>query len=147
MFAPERHSWIPGCFVGLINVGGDFIKLVYLIMLIPVPQAQADSTLRFSYGSHYGPPYMVKVMKDGDKKAIGGLLYELGLEIARRLGVKPEFAEVPRKRLARWLLNGKVHAYCERNPLWVDEADQLLWSDPVYQSSDIYLVRQDYPEP
>nr|WP_246841145.1 transporter substrate-binding domain-containing protein [Hahella sp. CCB-MM4] len=107
--------------------------------------AHGKTTLRFSFGSHNGPPYILTVMDGGVKKVTGGLLYELGMELSSRLEVNAVFVEVPRKRMSRWLLSGQVHAYCEWNPQWVEESDELLWSEPVYQSADIYLVRQDFP--
>ncbi|WP_426415189.1 substrate-binding periplasmic protein [Aestuariirhabdus sp. LZHN29] len=103
--------------------------------------AEQDETLIFAYGRHDGPPHAF--MREREPRQLyGGILHDVGEAVGERLGIPVRFVEAPRARLVRWLIEGRVHAHCELNPLWVGNNPQLLWSGAVFSSADRFYLNQ-----
>lgn len=105
--------------------------------------AEGRPQLVVAYGSHNAPP--IAIVNESSGEIASGVIYDMGLELAARVGATPAFKLIPRKRLPFSLINGDVHVYCEWNPAWTAQADKLFWSEPMYTSSDHFMVRVDSP--
>jgi ABC-type amino acid transport substrate-binding protein len=105
--------------------------------------ADGRPQLLFAYGSHNAPP--IAIVNESSGEISSGVIYEMGIELAARVSATPAFKFVPRKRQALSLINGDVHVYCEWNPAWTAQADKLFWSEPMYTSSDHFMVKADSP--
>ncbi|WP_164880936.1 substrate-binding periplasmic protein [Aestuariirhabdus litorea] len=112
--------------------------LLLLVACLSGP-AWAESRLLFAYGKHDGPPHAF-MSERAPRELQGGILFDIGMEIGRRLEVRVGFVEVPRPRLPSWLEEGKVHAHCQLNPEWVDVPQQLLWSHELFSTADRFYL-------
>ncbi|MCL6417054.1 transporter substrate-binding domain-containing protein [Aestuariirhabdus sp. Z084] len=97
--------------------------------------ASSDVELIFAYGAFDGPPHALLNPKP-PRQLTGGVMYDLGLEIGKRLNTRVRFIKAPRARLVDWLIKGKVHAQCELNPAWIQDDDELFWSSNLFDSVD-----------
>lgn len=105
--------------------------------------AQAAEPLRLIVGSM---SYPFEVF-DGEGQMAGGLLKELGDQLAHELGTKPEFMRLPRRRLEPTLLAGGADLVCFFSSEWTENPAILLWSIPNLKQIERVLVRKGAPLP
>ncbi len=73
-----------------------------------------------------------------------GIIRDLGIAIARRLGRTARFVTVPRNRLENALAEGQADGVCYTTPAWLRNA-QLRWSRPLIPNRDLVVGRMDAP--
>lgn len=73
-----------------------------------------------------------------------GIIKDLGIAIARRLGRTARFVTVPRNRLETTLIEGHADGVCYTLPAWLGNA-QLRWSRPLIRNRDLVVGRMDAP--
>lgn len=115
-------------------------KAIVALLLAMIFPASAQP-LRFVVSTSYSMPYG----KYESEKLVGGLIFDLGTELAKSLGMTLEFIELPRKRIDDASLSGKVDVRCHTNPKWSSIAEQFVWSDPLFEMSDIVFAGEANP--
>jgi ABC-type amino acid transport substrate-binding protein len=105
--------------------------------------AQAAEPLRTVVGSM---AYPFEVF-DAQGQMTGGLLKELGDQLARELGASPEYLRLPRRRTEPALAAGEVDIYCFQSPEWFDNPQKFLWSIPNLKQIERVLARKGNPLP
>ena len=73
-----------------------------------------------------------------------GIVRDLGIAIARRLGRTARFVTIPRNRLVSTLMEGQADGVCYTTPAWLGNA-QLRWSRPLIPNRDLVVGRMDAP--
>lgn len=94
--------------------------------------------LIFSYWTDARPPFVF--IEDG--KLTGGILKEIGDELAANVGLSPHYIETPVKRIEQQLQIGAIHADCITNPIWKDTPDRYHWSPVLFKGADRFLVKK-----
>jgi polar amino acid transport system substrate-binding protein len=79
--------------------------------------------------------------KDG--RIVGGIIYDLGEAIARKLGRQARFISVPSKRVGIELAAGEADALCYVLPNWID--GQFNWSRPLIPNGVVVIAHPDAP--
>nr|BFD61890.1 hypothetical protein BdHM001_05710 [Bdellovibrio sp. HM001] len=102
----------------------------------------------FSYGlnSNDSPPFIF-FEKNGHNlnRVRGGLFFDIGREIAKKLRRPVHFELLPRGRLDARLAAGLIEMVCYDNEAWAGEyAKQYQWSQPIFRQSDLIVsLRND----
>jgi len=114
---------------------------VSLLFLGSVVSA-ADRPLRFSISDSSTMP----MVRQEDGRATGGILYDLHLRIAEKLGREADQLVMSRTRIQPLLAEGVVDVSCYMNPAWlaVDHAS-YRWSVPFMTQSSLLVARRDTP--
>jgi len=73
-----------------------------------------------------------------------GIVKDLGIAIARRLGRTARFVTVSRNRLVSSLTEGQADGVCYVLPAWLGDAP-LRWSRPLIPNRDLVVGRMDAP--
>jgi len=73
-----------------------------------------------------------------------GIVRDLGIAIARRLGRTARFVTIPRNRLVSTLVEGHADGICYVTPAWLGNAP-LRWSRPLIPNRDLVVGRIDAP--
>lgn len=85
------------------------------------------------------PPYLIGPV--GAPTA--GIIYDIGLEVAKELGVKVTYKEVSRNRVESELFSGGITAIPILNPGWTRSGDKILFSSPLFPERNIFVVPKD----
>ncbi len=93
--------------------------------------------LIMSYWSDSGPPFIY--LENG--QVTGGIVWAIGNELGKTMGVKIEYRLLPTKRVELGLLDGGVHVACMSNPQWFEhDAKRFEWSSPLFVTTDNFIV-------
>jgi len=94
--------------------------------------------LHFSVNESWAMP-MVSIV---DGQARGGILYDLQLRLAQKVGRRAEMLVLPRLRVQRLLTSGELDVRCYVNPDWLSEPHhQYIWSLPFMVQRDLIVGR------
>lgn len=75
----------------------------------------------------------------------GGLFFDIGLEMGKKLKRPIKFMLSPRKRLDSGLADGKIELVCYNNEAWAGEfAKDYLWSIPIFKQSNYVVSNSKY---
>lgn len=112
------------------------------LALLSICCAAEQRPLRFSI-TESGVMPLVEI-RDGE--AVGGILHDLPMRLADKLGRRAELLVMPRLRVHRALLNNEIDVRCYVNPAWLsDTYPGYLWSVPFMVQRDLLVSRS--PEP
>ena len=114
------------------------MKLRYCWILLLSFDLSAAS-LRAVYGDFNSPPAVI--LQQG--KVTGGFMPDIYQLLANELGVKLQLIQMPRKRLADFLLTGQADIYCRASPEWYPDPS-LKWSPPLLVFQDLIITRRNY---
>jgi len=97
--------------------------------------------INFSFGSHNGAPYIIK----NNNKVIGGVIWDIAHELSKELNAQAKFLNIPRKRQASFLEKGETDVLLISNPIWLNNTKKLIWSNPLFNESDVLVTLADKP--
>lgn len=95
----------------------------------------------FSYGlnNDESPPFLF-YEKGPSTSVKGGVFFEIGLEIAKKIKRPVQFVLLPRGRLDSRLAEGRIEVVCYNTEVWAgDYAKMYDWSIPIFRQSN-YIV-------
>lgn len=79
-------------------------------------------------------------------KAVGGILYDLPMRLAEKIGRHAELLVLPRLRVQRALLHDEIDVRCYVNPAWLSETyPEYVWSIPFMVQRDLLVGRNPKP--
>jgi len=105
--------------------------------------ALAAEPLRMVVSISWNMPYM---RFDGERPA-GGIVFDIGRALEKALNMPVTFVVLPRKRIDGAVLAGDVDLRCYSTPQWTDIPEQLVWSNRLFELSDVVFGAQDVPDP
>jgi ABC-type amino acid transport substrate-binding protein len=97
------------------------------------------ASLRAVYGDFNSPPAVI--LQQG--KVTGGFMPDIYQLLANELDVQLQLVQMPRKRLADFLLTGQADIYCRASPEWYPDPG-LKWSPPLLVFQDLIITRRNY---
>ncbi|MGG2397800.1 substrate-binding periplasmic protein [Pseudomonas sp. SH1-B] len=101
--------------------------------------AQEQRPLRFAVTESWAMPMMQIV----DGHATSGILYDLQVRLAEKIGRRAEQLVMPRLRVQRTLIRGEIDVRCYVNPAWLQESHhQYIWSLPFMTHHDVIVSRK-----
>ncbi len=113
-----------------------FLPLV--LLLLCACSAAEERPLRFSVIESWAMP-LVSV-ENGE--ATGGIIYDLQMRLAEKVGRRAEMLVLPRKRVQAMLVRGEIDVRCYVNPIWMTESHhQYIWSVPFMKQRDMLVAR------
>ncbi|MFI8581806.1 substrate-binding periplasmic protein [Ectopseudomonas khazarica] len=105
--------------------------------------AQEQRPLRFAVTESWAMPMMQIV----DGQATTGILYDLQMRLAQKVGRTAELLVMPRLRVQRTLVRGEIDVRCYVNPSWLQESHhQYIWSLPFMVQHDLIVGRSAEPD-
>jgi polar amino acid transport system substrate-binding protein len=111
------------------------LLFLFLLALGNAPFAE-ERPLRFSITESSAMP-MVRI-EDG--QATGGILYDLQMRLAEKVGRTAQIMVLPRLRVQQMLVRGEIDARCDVNPAWLKESThQYIWSLPFMLHHDVLV--------
>lgn len=123
---------------------GDTLRLLPLVLLLLCSGTlAAERPLRFSVIESWGMP----MMRYEQGRAVGGILYDLQMRLAQKVGRRAELMVMPRLRVQQMLVRGEIDVRCYVNPTWLRESHhQYIWSLPFMVQRDLIVARsQEQP--
>nr|WP_059391837.1 ABC transporter substrate-binding protein [Pseudomonas toyotomiensis] len=109
-----------------------------LFLLCLAASAEEQRPLRFSVSESWAMP-MIKIV---DGQATGGILYDLQMRLAQKVGRRAEMLVLPRLRVQRLLTTGEIDVRCYVSPDWLNEPHhQYIWSLPFMVQRDMIVAR------
>ncbi|MEK1907032.1 MAG: transporter substrate-binding domain-containing protein, partial [Pseudomonas sp.] len=119
------------------------MRLLPIILLVLCTGALAEERpLRFSVTESWAMP----MMQIENGQATGGILYDLQMRLAQKVGRRAELMVMPRKRVQQMLVRGEIDVRCYVNPAWLQESHyQYIWSVPFMVQRDV-LVRRTHEQ-
>ena len=120
---------------------GDALRLLPLALLLLCTGALAtERPLRFSVIESWGMP----MMRYEQGRAAGGILYDLQIRLAQKVGRRAELMVMPRLRVQQMLVRGEIDVRCYVNPAWLQESHhQYIWSLPFMVQRDLIVARAE----
>lgn len=119
------------------------VRIAFLTAVVWPSLLWANEPLRMVASSSWNMPFG----KFENEKLVGGIVYDLGLAIAKQLDTSVTFAVLPRKRIDGAVLSGDIDLRCYTNPLWTDVADNMVWSPKLFELTDVIFGGEATPEP
>lgn len=81
-----------------------------------------------------------------DGQAVGGILYDLPMRLAEKVGRRADLQVLPRLRVKRALLHNEIDVRCYVNPAWLsDTYPDYVWSIPFVVQRDLIVSRRAQP--
>jgi polar amino acid transport system substrate-binding protein len=115
-------------------------KLLPALLLLTLSGASfaTERALRFSINDSWAMP-MVRI-EDG--KAVEGILLDLQLRMAAKVGRQAELIVMPRLRVQEALDTGEIDVRCYVSPNWVNSGHyRYIWSLPFMTQRDVLVGR------
>lgn len=124
------------------------MKINFLILLAALFFAVSDKlmaassqVLRFSVSTSWGMPFG----QFENEEITGGLIYDLALAISDKNKLRPQFVLLPCNRIDSGAQNKEFDIRCYVTPEWVMDKNSYLWSDPLFEISDIVVGHINVP--
>jgi polar amino acid transport system substrate-binding protein len=119
------------------------LRLLLLALLLLCTGALAtERPLRFSVSESWGMP----MIRYEQGQATGGILYDLQVRLAQKVGRRAELMVMPRLRVQQMLVRGEIDVRCYVNPAWLQESPhQYIWSLPFMVQRDLIVTRATEP--
>lgn len=115
---------------------------VLLLLLGAATAAEEQRPLRFSVTESWAMP-MIRIV---DGQATGGILYDLQMRLAQKVGRRAQMLVLPRLRVQRLLVTGEIDVRCYVSPDWLGESHhQYIWSLPFMVQRDLIVARDAAP--
>ncbi len=86
-----------------------------IVMLFLYSQGSMAQALIFAYGPGNGPPFAI---------------------INQGAGLEVSYRQVPTKRASSLLMSGEVNSLCMTHPDWIEDHNQLFWSQIIAHDYD-----------
>ncbi|MBC9251545.1 amino acid ABC transporter substrate-binding protein [Pseudomonas alcaligenes] len=120
------------------------LPLLALLLLCAAALAE-ERPLRFSVTESWAMP----MMQIEHGQATAGILYDLQMRLAEKVGRRAELMVMPRLRVQQMLVRGEIDVRCYVNPAWLSESHyQYIWSVPFMIQPDVLVRRaNDQPVP
>ncbi|WP_437882909.1 substrate-binding periplasmic protein [Pseudomonas sp. LRF_L74] len=113
-----------------------------LLLGLALSCAAEERPLRFAIAESSVMPLL---QQRGDR-AEGGILYDLQMRMAEKVGRKAELLVMPRKRVQQMLVDGEIDVRCNVNPAWLHESHyQYIWSVPFMVQRDLLVGMPNSP--
>ncbi|MEA9358336.1 transporter substrate-binding domain-containing protein [Bacteriovorax sp. PP10] len=91
------------------------------------------------------PPFLIYDNNTEYPTIQGGLFFDIGLEMGRKLKRPVKFLLSPRKRLDSGLADGKIELVCYNTEAWAGEfAKDYYWSIPIFKQSNYVVSNSKY---
>lgn len=119
-----------------------YIRALACLLLAGQAMAEELPPLRFAVSDGWTMP-LINIL---DGQASGGILYDLQLRLAEKVGRRAELLVRPRLRMQQMLVSGEIDVRCYVNPAWLQESHhQYIWSVPFMVQHDLLVGRDARP--
>ncbi len=112
------------------------IMVVLGIMGFMVTGTVSAQTLKILFDQANAKPYAFIE----NEQLVGGIIKDIGDELAKELGIDVQYIQIPRKRYEEFLDSGKVHAILISNPAWFSSSTKYNWTIPMFQEVDVFML-------
>jgi ABC-type amino acid transport substrate-binding protein len=110
-----------------------------ILTLLPLPALSAPQELIFAAPMNHTMPFA----QFNDGELTGGILKDIGIVLAERMGRKAKFVALPSKRVPVVLAKGEVDGLCFLIPGWIDVP--LNWTRPAIPAAAAVAANSAYP--
>ncbi|MGF6554714.1 polar amino acid transport system substrate-binding protein [Pseudomonas sp. S30_BP2TU TE3576] len=113
-----------------------------ILLLISLDGVAAQAPLRFVISDSWTMP-MVQLERGQPTQ---GILYDVMVSLATRVGVPAEFHVLPRGRVQNAMEQGEVDVRCYAAQSWLPKpSGDYLWSIPLFTQPDVLIARHAPP--
>ena len=114
------------------------------LILLCTSLAADERPLRFAISEGWAMP-MINIQ---DGRATGGILYDLQMRMAEKVGRAADLLVMPRLRVQQMMTRGEIDVRCYVNPDWLQESHhQYAWSIPFMTQRDLLVSRFEQVSP
>jgi polar amino acid transport system substrate-binding protein len=119
-----------------------FLAIIAGYLSLQTPAAAAN-LLRVAASTSWNLPYA----KFENERLTGGIIFDLARSVEKATAMPVEFVALPRKRLDGAALAGDYDLRCYVSPLWTEIPDKFVWSQKLFELSDVIFGNEATPEP
>ncbi len=127
------------------NCSSPFLRRVLTLLLgclLAQSTLAAPGLIRFNVSPNGYPPYTI-VSSQGK---VSGIMWEVLTTIAARHGYKVKAEKIPRKRVDRFILGGRLDATARARE-WTSHPERFIFTAPVVQAEEVFFSTSDRPVP
>ena len=136
----DRTRSIPQAGTRALCVWMAAVAALLLAMLPRINEADAaEKTIQLGVPPHGWPPYII-VRQD----QISGIAVDIVRDIVTRRGFAIKTQHYPEKRAHKMVEQGKVDAWPDAKE-WSETPERFLWTDPMVESEDRLIYRENTP--
>ena len=103
--------------------------------------ALASQTLDYAYGEYQSAPYVYYSQKH---KQFKGIMLDISQALSTRIPYDINYLNLPRKRTEQYLIDGLADIRCHLSPDWVEDADTLFWTQPLYSLNTVIITHTSF---
>lgn len=81
------------------------------------------------------------------EQLVGGIIFEIAQGVGEIVNRPVQQIPLPRKRVDGAALSGEIDLRCYLNPKWTDAASAFVWSDPLFEQTDVLFGNEGLPAP
>lgn len=111
---------------------------LFFALWLSAPIALSEELI-FTYWTEALEPFAIR----SNSQLKGGILKDIGDELAKRMKLETKYIELPTKRVAIMVKQGGAHVSCLTNPKWEENSADYHWSPVLFEGSDNFLVKRD----
>ncbi|CAM5212960.1 substrate-binding periplasmic protein [Alishewanella longhuensis] len=117
--------------------------ILLLLMLCSFKAVLAEvKTIRAIVSDSNAPPF---ALFDQDSNLAGGISKDILEALANHSQLVLQYLALPRGRVEQWLLRDDADIACFLNPDWVEQPEQLLWSNSLFNTRQVIIRRNNSP--
>lgn len=121
----------------------DSIQIICWSFSLFASSALANGVLDFAYGDYQSAPYVYQSKKLG---GTSGIMLDISKALSQRIPFSIKHVNLPRKRTEQFLHDGKVDIRCHLSPNWVENAQQYIWTEPLYSLNTVIITHSSYKQ-
>lgn len=111
-----------------------------LIVCLPALAQSRQENVKIGVISDYAMPLLKLKNTENTRELQGGILKDLGLEIAKELERTPQWSLLPKRRVAPALIAGDIDFICHANEIWQPVIrNDVLWTQELYRSNNVIV--------
>lgn len=118
-----------------------FILLIFLLCSFKAALAEVK-TIRAIVSDSNAPPF---ALFDQDSNLAGGISKDILEALANHSQLTLQYLALPRGRVEQWLLRDDADIACFLNPDWVEQPEQLLWSNSLFNTRQVIIRLNNNP--
>lgn len=116
--------------------------LLFLILCSFQAELAELKTIRAIVSESNAPPF---ALFDQESHLTGGISKDILEALANHSKLDLQFLALPRGRVEQWLLRDDADIACFLNPDWVEQPEQLLWSNSLFNTRQVIIRRNNSP--
>ncbi|MFW6263299.1 MAG: substrate-binding periplasmic protein [Thermotogota bacterium] len=112
--------------------------LMFILVVFCFLGFAENKEITMLFGGGY-PPFYLEGPEDGKTPVEQGMFVDFLEKFEEEYGYTITKIRLPRKRMDLWMSSGQAQAFSLNNPMFVEDSDDYLFSDPIWHTKDVVI--------